>query len=46
MHHRVSVAAMLAEFVNLGMAIVAAGDAVICAGGFDLLILSLQKPEG
>jgi threonine dehydrogenase-like Zn-dependent dehydrogenase len=39
MDHRIIAAVMLAQFMNLGMAVVAAGDTIICAGGFDLLIL-------
>jgi hypothetical protein len=39
MHHRIAAAVMLAEFMNLGVAIVAPGNAVIGAGGLDLLIL-------
>jgi hypothetical protein len=39
MNYRVVTAVMFAEFVNLGMAVVAAGNAVIRTGGLDLLIL-------
>ena len=38
MNHRVVTAVMLAEFVNLGVAVVAAGDAVVRTGGLDLLV--------
>lgn len=38
MHHRVSAAVVLAQFVDLGMAVVAGGNAVVRAGGLDLLV--------
>ena len=38
-NHRIPAAVMLAELVNLGMAVVAAGDAVVGAGSLDLLVL-------
>jgi hypothetical protein len=41
MDHLVMAAVMLAQFVDLGVAVVAAGDAVGCAGGLDLLVLDL-----
>ncbi len=42
MNHRVISAIMLAEFMNLGMAIMTAGNAVIGAGCLDLLILQFS----
>jgi hypothetical protein len=38
MNHAIVAAIMVAEFMDLGMAVVAAGDAVVCAGGLNLLI--------
>ena len=38
MHHTVLRAIVFAQFVNLGVAVVAAGDAVVGAGGLDLLV--------
>jgi hypothetical protein len=37
-HHRVTAAVMLAEFMNLGVAVVATGNAIVGARLFDLLI--------
>ncbi len=37
MHDGIIAAVMLTEFMNLGMAVMAAGDAVIRAGCLDLL---------
>jgi hypothetical protein len=37
--HRVATAIVFAKFVDLGVAVVATGDAVVGAGGLDLLIL-------
>jgi hypothetical protein len=44
-NHRVMTAVMLAQFVNLGVAVVAAGDAVVGAGGLDLTIFDLAILE-
>ncbi len=44
-NHRVAAAVMFAEFMNLGVAVVAARNAVIRAGGFYLLILELTVLE-
>jgi hypothetical protein len=46
MHHAVAFSVMLAEFMDLGMAVVASGNAVIRAGGLNLLIfeLALSQP--
>lgn len=41
MNHGVAPAVMLAEFVDLRVAVVAAGDAVVGTGGFDLLVFEL-----
>jgi hypothetical protein len=38
MHHRIVAAVVLAEFVDLGVAVMAAGNAIIGAGSLDLLI--------
>ena len=38
-NHRIAAAVMLAEFVDLSVAVVAAGDAIVGTGGFNLLIL-------
>lgn len=38
MHHRVSAAVMLAELMDLGVAVVATGNAIGSAGFFNLLI--------
>ncbi len=45
MNHRVVAAVMLAQFMDLSMTIVAAGDAVIGSGGFDLLVFDHAKLE-
>ena len=37
-HHRVSATVMLAQFVDLGMAVVAGGNTIVCTGGLDLLV--------
>lgn len=42
MDDRIIAAIVLAQFVNLGMAVMAAGNAVIRAGCFDLLIFQLS----
>ena len=39
MNHRITAAVVLAELMNLGVAVMAAGNAVSCAGFLDLLIL-------
>jgi len=38
-NHVISTAVVLAEFVDLGVAVMAAGDAVVGTGGLDLLVL-------
>ncbi len=40
MNHAVVAAVMVAEFMDLGMAVVATGDAVVGAGGLDLIVLN------
>ncbi len=42
MDHAVVAAIMVAEFMDLGMAVVAAGDAVVCTGGLDLIVFNLS----
>jgi hypothetical protein len=37
-HHRVIAAVMLTQLMDLGMAVVASGDAVISPGGLDLIV--------
>lgn len=39
MYHGVVAAIVFAQFMNLGMAVVAPGNAVVCACGFDLVVL-------
>ncbi len=41
MDHAVVAAIMVAELMDLGMAVVAAGDAVVSAGGLDLIVFNL-----
>ena len=43
---RIMSAVVLAQFMNLGMAVVAPGNAVIRAGGLDLLIFQLSVYPG
>ena len=45
MNHGIVAAVMFAEFMNLGVAVVAAGDAVIRAGGFNLFVLEFTVLE-
>jgi hypothetical protein len=40
--NRIMSAIMLAQFVNLGMAVMASGDAIVCTGRLDLLIFKLS----
>ena len=40
MDHAVVAAIMVAEFMDLGVAVMAAGDAVICTGGLDLVVFN------
>jgi hypothetical protein len=40
-NHRVIAAVVLAEFVDLGVAVVAGRDAVVCPGGLDLVVFQL-----
>jgi hypothetical protein len=44
-HHRVSAAVVLAKFVDLGMAVMATGNAIIRSRGLDLLILQASEFE-
>ena len=37
-HHRVVAPIVFAQFMDLGMAVVAPGNAVVCTGGLDLII--------
>jgi hypothetical protein len=41
-NHRVIAAVVLAEFVDLGVAVVAGRDAVVCPGGLDLVVFQLS----
>jgi hypothetical protein len=43
MNHGITAAEMLAEFMNLGVAVMASGNAVSCAGFLDLVILQLAE---
>jgi hypothetical protein len=45
MDHAVIAAIMVAELMDLGMAVVAAGDAVVCAGGLDLIIFDFPVSQ-
>lgn len=45
MNHAVVAAIVVAEFVNLCMAVVAAGNAVICTGGLDLIVFDLSVSQ-
>jgi hypothetical protein len=45
MDHAVVSAIMVAEFMDLGMAVVATGDTVVCAGGLDLIIFDLPVSQ-
>ena len=42
MDHAVVAAIMVAKLMDLGMAVVAAGDAVVCTGGLDLIVFNLS----
>jgi hypothetical protein len=44
-HHRVVAAVVFAQFVNLGVTVVAACDAVVGAGGLDLIIFEFAILE-
>ncbi len=41
MHYRVVAAVMLGQFMDLRMAVVTAGDAIVCAGRFNLIVFNL-----
>jgi hypothetical protein len=45
MNDRVMTAVMLAQLVNLGVAVVASSNAVVGSGGFDLLVFELSILE-
>ncbi len=45
MNHAVVAAIMLAELMDLGVAVVTAGNAVICAGGLDLIVFDLPVSQ-
>jgi len=44
-NHAVVAAIMLAELMDLGVAVVTAGNAVICAGGLDLIVFDLPVSQ-
>ena len=44
-NHAVIAAIMVAELMDLGVTVVAAGDAVVCAGGLNLLIFDLPVSQ-
>jgi hypothetical protein len=44
-HHRVVAAVVFAQLVNLGVAVVAAGDAVVGTGGLDLIVFEFAVLE-
>lgn len=45
MNHRVIAAVVLAEFVDLGVAVVAGRDAVVCPGRLDLVVFQLSVSQ-